>query len=416
VEQEMTETIESVESFRNRVRAWLESGGVPKLPEGERWDPNNSDDDRASRGRALQKMVWAGGFAGICYPKEYGGLGLTIEHQHAYWEETAGYELPYIFSNPTHSICGPCILDCGTEEQKQRYIPRFLAGDELWVQFMSEPSGGSDMAGALTTATRDGDVFILNGSKTWSTNAYRADFALCLVRTDWSVPKHRGLTMFIVPIRQQGIEIHNIQMIDGNKEFCQEFFDDVVLTADLVLGEVHDGWTTANRLLFHERMAVGQASPYLSVPGAAATTEPIGELAQLAQRTGRSADPLARQLVARAETTTLVGEMLTARIGQGLTTGYFQGPAGSIARLYEGNARAERATIAFELAADTGVWFADARSRRTAMDYLQRQAGSIGGGTTEIARNIISERIMGMPREKTPDKDIPFSEVERGSR
>ena len=412
----MTEPMESVESFRGQVRAWLESGGLPKLPQGERWDPNNSDDDRASRGRELQKMVWAGGFAGICYPKEYGGLALTIEHQHAYWEETAGYELPYIFSNPTHAICGPCILDCGTEEQKQRYIPKFLAGDELWVQFMSEPSGGSDMAGALTTATRDGDVFILNGSKTWSTNAYRADFALCLVRTDWSVPKHRGLTMFMVPIPHQGIEIHNIEMIDGNKEFCQEFFDDVVLTSDKVLGDVNDGWTIANRLLFHERMAVGQASPYLSVPGAVATTEPIGELVHLAQRMGRGADPLARQLVARAEMTDLVGEMLTARVGQGLATGYFQGPAGSIARLYEGNARAERATITFELAAEAGLWFGDARGRRTAMDYLQRQAGSIGGGTTEMARNIISERIMGMPRERTPDKDIPFRDVERGSR
>ena len=281
---------------------------------------------------------------------------------------------------------------------------------------MSEPSGGSDMAGALSTATRDGDIFLLNGSKIWSTYAYRSDFALCLARTDWSVPKHRGLTMFIVPIHQPSITIQHIQMVDGNKEFCQEFFDDVVLTMDHVLGEVNDGWTIANRLLFHERMAVGAASPYVSVPYASGTEQSIDELVEVARRSGRADDPLARQLVGRAETTDTISRQLTERIRAGLDTGYFQGPAGSIARLYEGSARAERVSITFDLTGADALLFDGTGDRRTGMEYVQRQKSCIAGGTVEMARNIISERIMGMPRERTPDKEIPFSEVQRGSK
>jgi alkylation response protein AidB-like acyl-CoA dehydrogenase len=254
-----------LEAYRSRLRAWL-AEHMPRLEPSAHGDPFNQDDDRASRNRYLQGLLWEGGYAGICYPKEYGGQGLSIEFQRVFDEEATGYEMPLIGSNPTMSICGPTVLDFGTEAQRQEYIPKFLSGEHLWVQFMSEPSGGSDMAGALTRADRDGDVFLLNGSKIWSTYAYRSDMALCLARTDWDVPKHRGLTMFIVPIHHPGVAVNQIKMVDGSMEFCEEHFDNVVLTQEHVLGEVNDGWTVASRLLFHERAAVGGFSPYLSVP------------------------------------------------------------------------------------------------------------------------------------------------------
>ena len=217
---------------------------------------------RWSGPRQSSGQLWDGGFAGLCYPVEYGGKGLPPSFQLAFNEESRGYELPWLFNTPTLTIITPTLLEFGTEEQKQRYIPAVLRGDELWVQFLSEPSGGSDLAGALTRATRDGDVFILNGSKIWSTYAWKSDYALCVCRTNWDVPKHSGLSVLIVKVHQPGIQIDQIKHVDGTDEFCQEFFDDVPIPADHVLGAVDDGWTVASRLMFHERSAMGGASPY----------------------------------------------------------------------------------------------------------------------------------------------------------
>jgi alkylation response protein AidB-like acyl-CoA dehydrogenase len=405
---------EDLDAYRQRLRAWL-AGTMPKLQPGVDWNPLRDDDDRASRARELQRCLYDGGFGGICYPQEYGGRGLPIEYQRVFDQESEGYELPLLFSVPTLSICGPTLLEFGTEEQKQRYIPAFLRGDELWVQFMSEPSGGSDMAGALTRATRDGDVFLLNGSKVWSTYAFRSDFALCLARTNWDVPKHRGLTMFIVPIRHPGITVSQIKMVDGTKEFCEEFFDDAVIPAENVLGRVDDGWTVATRLLFHERASVGGASPYTSgrMPSGGQATR--DELVELAKARGKGDDPLVRRLIGQAEALSIVHGQLVERVRTGLETGYFPGPAGSLIRLYAGTAAVERANIALEIAGDDAVvWDGDADGRY-GVGFIKRQQSCLGGGSTEMARNIISERVLGMPREYAADRDVAFREVRRDS-
>ncbi|HLY84164.1 MAG TPA: acyl-CoA dehydrogenase family protein [Acidimicrobiales bacterium] len=406
-------TLEDLESYRLRARTWL-AETMPKLPPGVPWDPINDDDDRANRARFLQNKLWEGGFAGICYPKEYGGQGLPREYQEAFNEESIGYEMPVLWSTPTLTICGPTVLDFGTEEQRKRYIPKFIKGEELWVQFMSEPSGGSDMAGALTRATRDGDVWILNGSKIWSTGAYRADFALCLARTNWDAPKHRGLSVFIVPIHQPRITVNQIMMVDGTMEFCQEYFDDVAIPAENVLGEINDGWTVASRLLYHERAAVGGASQYASgvVPGMRGGAGP-DQVRELAKAEGRDG-PLSRQLVGEAETISVVQGQLVHRVVTGLRTGYFPGPAGSLVRLYGGMAAVRRANIGLELAGDdAAVWNDGAAGEPFGIGFIRRQAACLGGGSTEMARNIISERILGMPREYAADRDVPFNEVRR---
>jgi alkylation response protein AidB-like acyl-CoA dehydrogenase len=405
---------EDLDAYRQRLRAWL-AENMPKLAPGADWDPLRDDDDRASRARELQRRLYDGGFAGICYPREYGGQGLPIEYQRVFDQESQGYELPALFSVPTLSICGPTVLEFGTEAQKQRYIPAFIRGDELWVQFMSEPSGGSDMAGALTRATRDGDVFLLNGSKIWSTYAYRSDFALCLARTNWDVPKHRGLTMFIVPIHHPGITVNQIKMVDGTEEFCEEFFDDAAIPAANVLGQVDDGWTVATRLLFHERAAVGGASPYTSGRSAGRTETLVDDLVELAKARGKGDDPLVRRLIGQVEALSIVQGQLAQRVRAGLETGHFAGPAGSLVRLFAGTASVERAKIALEIAGDEAVvWDADADGR-FGLAYIRRQSSSLGGGSTEMARNIISERVLGMPREYAADRDVAFREVRRNT-
>ena len=180
-----------------------------------------------ARCRELQRLLFDGGLAGICVPTEYGGQGLTPAHQDALNREIVGYETPARTQVPTFTPCMAIILEFGTDEQKRRHIPAILRGEELWMQFLSEPSGGSDVAGAQTTAVRDGDEWVMNGSKIWTTGAWWADWGLCLARTNWDVPKHRGLSVFMLKIHQPGIEVHRIEMLNGSKEFCQEFITDV---------------------------------------------------------------------------------------------------------------------------------------------------------------------------------------------
>ena len=258
----MTAELEPVEDVPERAPgSWL-ADNMP--PFAGMSTGNYQEEGRREHERELQRRLWDGGFAGICFPADYGGLGLTIEHQRAFTEESLPYDMPFSLNVPTLGILAATLVDFGTHEQKLRHLPAILKGEELWVQFLSEPSGGSDLAGVLTRAERDGDVYILNGSKIWSSGAAESDYAMCLARTNWDVPKHRGLTMFIMKIHQPGVQVEQIRQVDGSLEFCQEFFDDVPIPAADVIGEVDDGWTVATRLLVHERNAVGGGSPYLS--------------------------------------------------------------------------------------------------------------------------------------------------------
>jgi alkylation response protein AidB-like acyl-CoA dehydrogenase len=407
---------EDLEAFRLRARQWL-AENMPLL-NGRNNGQLMAQDEMGTRARELQGILYRGGFAGICFPVEYGGLGLSRAYQVAFTQESAPYEMPVVFNIPTFSILAPTLLDFGTEEHKRRHIPKMLSGEELWVQFLSEPSGGSDLASLVTRATRDGDVFILNGSKIWSSGAFRADYALCLARTEWHVPKHRGLTCFIVKIHQPGIEVQQIKMVNGTNEFCQEFFDDVAIPLENVVGEVNDGWTVATRLLYHERDAVGGGSPYISglsgSRGDHGTSR--GDLIELARSVGRAKDPRVRQLVAEARANDLVGQQLINRVSQGISSGTFPGVAGSVFRLFAATNTERHQDIALEIAgAGAGVWEEGDLVGEKGIEYLTRQSGSLGGGSNEMQRNIISERVLGMPREFAADKDKPFDEVRHNS-
>ncbi|WP_236791926.1 acyl-CoA dehydrogenase family protein [Amycolatopsis sp. GM8] len=403
-------TMEDVASFRLRARAWL-AENMPRIDPDAAARPPGDDDEEWTKARELQQKLHSGGFAGICFPVAYGGLGLTPAHQEAFTEESLPYQMPLLLNVPTFSICAPTILDMGTEEQKTSRIGAAIRGEEILCQFLSEPSGGSDLAGLITRADRDGDTWVLNGAKTWSTSAYAADWALCLARTDWDAPKHRGLTMFLMPTKAPGVTMNRIRQVNGSTEFCEEFFDDVVLPASAVVGEVNDGWRVASRQLFHERTAVGGGSPYVSGRGDRIASTPASDPLEIARVTGRAGDPAVRERIGAYLTTQKVQEQLVERVSRGIQGGQLPPPAASFMRLLHAEADWERNDIAVQIAgalATTGTGGAV-----VGVNYLMRQGASLGGGSTEMSRNIISERVLGMPREFAADRDIPFGQVKR---
>ena len=406
---------EDVESFRLRARAWL-ADNMPLLgADAPQVSSSELDQRVVDRARVLQRRLFDGGFAGLVFPKEYGGQGLTPAHQHAFNEETVGYEMPAVFNVPTLSIVAPTLLEFGTEEQKRRHIEGILRGDELWVQFLSEPTGGSDLAGAVTRAERDGDTWVINGAKTWSTLAVFCDYGMCLARTDWDVAKHGGLTMFLMKIDQPGVEVDWIKQSNGVSEFCQEFFTDVRLDTASVIGEVNGGWVVASGLLNLER-AAGGGSWYAHDGGGFRVDVAEDKLVDLVQRLD-STDAHHLDLLGEAHTLRKVHRQLSARVSTGIQTGYFPAAAGALLGMSVGLLGARRATIGMELAGSSSVgWPPDDPTSEYGNDYLFRQAHCLGGGSTEMQRNIISERLLGMPRERSEDRDRPFRDVPRTGR
>jgi alkylation response protein AidB-like acyl-CoA dehydrogenase len=418
----MSGEVENIDAFRERARAFIRSKlrPVAKRAVSSTLRPARSDEEElaeVAHERKLQRMFFDAGLAGICVPREYGGQGLTPAHQRVLNAELRGYEYPSRLQVPTFTPILPVLLEFGTEEQRLRHVPAILKGEELWMQLLSEPSCGSDVAGAVTTAVRDGDDWVLNGSKVWTTGAWWSDWALCLARTNWEVPKHAGLTVFMFPIKSPGIEIGRIEMLNGSKEFCQEFLTDARVPDTHRIGGVDAGWTVGTRWMFHERMA--RNSPLVTAPEGETRAGGAGStMHAIARAGGKLEDPSAQALIGEAQMLHVVGAALKKRIGQGIMTRTLSDQSSAIARLFVGLAEARRTTIAFELAGGAGAAWTqeDGDLGGWGIDFLIRQATCIGGGTTEIAANVISERVLKMPRDDAHDRDRPFREIPRKSK
>jgi alkylation response protein AidB-like acyl-CoA dehydrogenase len=408
----MTVTSESVTEFADRARIWL-ADNMPRVDPANLPGCDRGEDAPWARARELQKRLYDGGFAGICFPREYGGLGLPITYQRAFDAVSRGYELPVILNTPTFTICAATILDTGTEEQKRDRISAAIRGDEILVQLLSEPSGGSDLAGVITRADRRGDKWIINGAKTWSTSAFAADYGLLLARTDWNVPKHEGLTMFLVPINSLGITMRRIMQVDGGNEFCEEFFDDLELSDDAVVGAVNDGWAVASRQMFHERRAVGGGSEFASGTGAEGATDQLVDYVALLEATGQTDNERVREQAGRALVRRAIQEQLIDHVYHGVLDGSLPPAAGSIIRITHAETVQFEIDTALAIAGPAGVVDDDSGLFSYGDRYPSRQAASLGGGTTEIARNIIGERILGFPREYAADRGVPFNQVKR---
>src|SRR6516162_4729556 len=405
--------VEPVAEFAARARAWLADNMPPIDPESPPAVPRDAERSW-DRARELQKRLYEGGFAGICFPREYGGLGLDYEYQKVFNEESLSYEMPLILSTPTFTICCATLLDTGSEEQKRERIGAALRGDETLVQLLSEPSGGSDLAGVITRAERDGDRWVINGAKTWSTSAFAADYGLCLARTNWDVPKHDGLTMFLVPIKHPGITLRRITQLNGSTEFCEEFLDGVDVGDDAVVGEVNGGWTVASRQLYHERRAVGQGSEFASGSGSeGGHTKPV-DYVGLAEKTGQADNKRVHEMAGRALVHRAVAEQLIEHVYHSVRDGALPPAAGTLIRLFHSETVTLDMDTAMAIAGSAGVVGEIGEGLETGLRYLSRQNVAIGGGTTEMARNVIGERVLGFPREYAADRAVPFSQVRHG--
>jgi alkylation response protein AidB-like acyl-CoA dehydrogenase len=407
---------ETPAAFGARAREWI-TRNLPPADDAGGAGGLEADDATELRlvaeARQLQKLIFDAGFAGIRYPAEFGGQGLTRAHQLAWREAAAGHRLPVEF-NVTHGILGPTLLDFGTREQKARRLPAMLAGEELWVQFLSEPAAGSDLAGLLTRADRDGDRFIVNGSKIWSTGAHFSDYAMVLVRTDPDVPKHAGLSMLYLPIATPGVTVTPIKLVTGGSHFCQEFFDDVTLPAANLIGEQNDGWRVATGLLFHERnMVAGNSlNDHGAAEGGESEAGPGGELVELARAAGRARDPYARQLVGEALVLEALANPAISRVNALLKAGRMPSAGAAIVKLLNAVSDYRIREIALEIGGTRAVMSgADDPAGGHAQRWLGARIRTLAGGSNEMQRNAISERVLGLPREPSPDKDVPFSEV-----
>lgn len=408
----MTTTQIDVDTFRAEARAWIHDNleRRPETARSRRAERVATTPERIAASRTLQRKLFDAGYAGISYPAEYGGRGLTPLHERAFREESVDHVLPDFGASGsvTFGAIGRSLLAHCTPEFLQQHIPKILAGEELWCQFYSEPEAGSDLAGIRTRAVRDGDRWIISGSKIWSSGAFIADWAMCLARTDWDAPKHRGLTWFAVPTGAEGVTIRQIRQINGNAEFCEEFLDEVEVTDDDVIGEVNQGWSVTQTMLVYERGAgEGNATP----------REPrqlAPDLVDLARRVDRIADPAARQAIAKAHINDFAQYHLGRRIADRLRSAAQPEPhVAAYGKLAAGVLTPIRARLAMEIGGPAALTWAsgDEHEGRPALDYLNGRVISIAAGTNEMQRNGIGERVLGLPREPSFDTNKPFNEV-----
>jgi alkylation response protein AidB-like acyl-CoA dehydrogenase len=385
---------------RERVRAWLDEHKheAPVLDgPGALTDP---DDILAAR-RAWQGKLAEGGLAGVTWPQDFGGQGLGPIEQVITQQEISRARVPGILDVIGVGMLGPTIIAHGTDEQKTRYLGPMLHGDEVWCQLFSEPAAGSDLAAVQTRAKQQDDgSWILNGQKVWTTNAQFAAYGLLLARTDPEQHKHKGLTMFIVPMDAEGVTVRGLRQISGEAEFNEVFFDDVRLDADAVCGPVNGGWGTALTTLMFERVTIGLGSEGLGYRE--------GRFSQaIASDAAAAKDPEVRKRLGEISADLLSIRFTGYRMLTALNRGQIPGPEAGLAKVTTVNA----AIAAGELIAD--VLGPDVLAEDSEWAYMISFLPGLksAGGTEEILRNTIGERVLGLPPEPRLDKGIPFSEL-----
>ena len=388
------------QSFRDEVRSWL-GKNLPKdwtsrvqaasdVPREEAYDFL----------RQWQRKMYEAGFVGLTWPKESGGRGLSFMEEMILQEEMALAKAPPVLNILAVGMAGPTVNAYGTEEQKKRYPPKMLSCEEIWCQGYSEPNSGSDLAALQTRAVKDGEYYVINGQKVWTSLAHIADWMMLLARTDPDAPKHKGITYFLLDMHAPGVTVKPLKQITGDAEFNEVYFDNVRIHESQILGGLNNGWAVGLTTLMYERLALGfglQVRLRIALDG-------LVDLARRSSKNGTPAtkDPVTRQKLAQLWIDTEVFKYTGARAITKLLKGELPGPEASTGKMMwvEGHQRLQEMAMELEgpysqltkgsrWAVENGLW---------QYGFLRSRANSIEGGTTEIQKNIIGERVLGLPK------------------
>jgi alkylation response protein AidB-like acyl-CoA dehydrogenase len=393
------------EQFRLKAREWL-AANAPRVGETEDKEIGASAADAVAAQKALQARIFDAGLAGITWPKEYGGQGLTDAEALAFAEEAAGYVLPSIYAIG-FGMCGPTILDLGTDEQKARYIPEMLRGQVVWCQLFSEPGAGSDVAGLSTRAEQDGEEWVINGQKVWTSGAQISRYGCLLARTDPTVPKHNGITMFIVDMDDEGVDVRPLKQATGEAPFNEVYFDNVHIPLDSTVGEVNSGWASAVMMLRHERISIGTS------PRRAANPLSYESLLGFAQKVGRTEDTITRDRLAGFYALDKSANLLSSRMRQEVDAGQELRARGSIAKLAGAFVARSAIDVADEVGGSDLISWDGKEFPRTTYGVVSAPGAGIAGGSNEIQRGIIGERVLGLAKDPQLDREIPFNELRK---
>jgi alkylation response protein AidB-like acyl-CoA dehydrogenase len=386
------------QAFRNEFRAWLAKNLPPDLCLDDPADDRvASDRETFERRRAWQKTMHEAGWVGISWPKEYGGRGATLIERVIWDEEYAAARAPVLPAAMGLNLVGPTIIHWGTDEQKRRYLRPILSGEEVWAQGFSEPGAGSDLAGLRTKAEDQGDHFLINGQKVWTSGAHFAHWIIVLARTDPNAPKHKGISAFLVPLSTKGITVRPLVLLTGHRHFNEVFFEDVVVPKENLLGPLNQGWTVSTTTLMHERHSAGARNPIGQVNSLIA-------VARRKHNDGGTAwdDPLIRQRLAQLAIDCEAMKYTRMRSLTRQLRGEPPGPEGSILKVFGSELGVRIADAAGEILGMHALVNEGSEEVPDAPRWFNRLLAArqytISAGTSEIQRNIIGERVLGLPK------------------
>jgi len=400
-------------AFRSEVRDFLDAHAELRRGDERDWSRNGATTDEAvaddyrRRCREWQRTLAEHGWAGLTWPKAFGGRGATPAEQIVFNQELARYDATSGFITAAQALVGPTLMQHGTPEQQQRYVEPLLRGDEWWCQLFSEPGAGSDLSSLATRAVFDDatDEWVVNGQKVWTSNAQYADFGILVARTDPDVPKHAGLSYFIVDMTSPGIEIRPLVQAQGVAHFNEVFLSDVRIPAANLVGAIGDGWKVTRTTLKSESSMIsgaGQATPFTAVLA-------------LARQRGKATDPVIRQGLAQVYSNELIQKWMGWRTQTAVMTGRYELMLhGSLLKNFFTRSFAFKSGLAIDIEGAEGMLSDDADGNGFwQYQFLNQFASKIGGGTEEVHRNNIGEQALGLPREPSVDRDLPWNQTRR---